>query len=148
MKPIFRLPLTLLLIAGLLLSLVGCTRIEPLEAEEHVFGCLDAFVRRDYAAADSYFHPAARRLPDFKTSAEYAELLILRHRIDLSRGYEVTDQQGEKYTGIRSAEYDFALEGTVGGVRVAVSAILLRDAEGFGIYSLTVAPVLQAVIAK
>ncbi len=135
-----------LLIALLLCSLVSCVSIEDAEAEACVLGCLDAMARADYAAADAYFHPLAFTEGGFSGSEDYASLLASRHRIDLSQGYTVTESNGDATSSLRDAAYEYSFEGTVGGARVAVSAVLFRNIDGFGIFSLTVAPVKQAMI--
>ena len=140
-------PLAVLLVAAfLLLSLAGCTAIADSEAEELVRTCLDAFARGDYEAADACFHPAARQDAAFVGCREYAETLRSRHRIDLTRGYTVTDWEGFATPGLSDAFYDVTFEGTVGGLRVAISAVLYRDADGFGIFELTVAPIKETTI--
>ena len=144
-KPIRSLA-TLLALALLLLSLAGCTTIEDAEAETLVFACLDAIGRGDYAAADDCFHPAARRDIAFLSCEEYADQLMSRHRLDLSVGYTVVDVQTYASAGIADAYYEYSFEGTVGGTRVAVTAVLYRDEEGFGLYELAVAPLRQSSI--
>lgn len=145
-KKLLRLPIILLLVALLLSSFVGCTTIEESEAEACVLGCLDAMVRADYAAADAYFHPLAFREADFEGCEAYAARILARHRIDLANGYTVTDRQGEHSPGLRDAAYEFSFEGTVGSARVAVTAVIFRNAEGFGIFTLTVAPIKHSVV--
>lgn len=128
--------ISFILIALLLTCVLsGCSKgIKGDEAKAYVNSFLEAIEQEDYETADSLFHPDKQA-----SVAELCTALEMGLNIDFQDGIEVKD-----YTGFSSALYDTTVKGstysltmdaTVSSVELEISVQLVRNENGYGIYS-------------
>lgn len=130
------------LLIALVLTFVlsGCSDgIKEDEAKEQINLFFDAIEQEDYEAAEALLHPDRQ--------ASLSELIIA-----LETGLGIDFQEGidiDKYTGFSSALYDTSVKGAtyeldmivlVGDIEMDISVQLVRNDNGFGIYTYNFTP--------
>lgn len=126
-----------LILAALLIafSLTGCDKkIKKDEAEECIETFLESIETEDYETADSLLHPEKPG-----SVSELCMALEMGLGVDFQEGIEVTE-----FTELSSVAYDTELSGavylvdveaTVSDVDLLISFEIVRNDNGFGIYS-------------
>ena len=119
---------------------LGGDMVTRTEAEQAISNLLITLGRGEYETAATYMHP------DANVSAEKLETLdkeLKNMKIDLSDGVKVKSvksyYQTFYSTDFNGSAYELTFEAEIGDKTCTIKANTVRNANGFGVYSITIA---------
>ena len=121
-------------------SCVGSDMVTREDAEQAISNLLGTMGRGEYETAATYMHPDANSSPE---KLENFDNELKNIKIDLSNGVKVKSVTGFYQTfystKFNGSAYELTFEAEIGNKTCTITATTVRNQNGFGIYSITIA---------